>query len=179
MGEQPVIEYGMKTGWKLPRWAVRSLVVFVVAVLVYVGGLYVPAGNWKVVRGCSICGVGERDQTFNIAGWRVWRTVKKVETYNEQRYDTLVGVPHEHDWQRIAVVTEHGSLWGYYSIGEAGPDWRGYVARESLDFLESTCKNLPKEERQAIHARLIATKDRGEFDEIMLAVARKAARERK
>jgi hypothetical protein len=179
MGEQPVIEYGMKTGWTLPRWVVRLFVVLAACVLIWIGGAFVPTRKLSITRGCSICGIGEEEESFSVAGLTLRHTVRRTQMHNEQRYEALVGVPHVHDWQRRGVTGLHGSLWGYHGVGEGGPDWRGNVARESLDFMEAGFATLPKEERQTIYARLIATKDREDFNQVLGALLEQVASERR
>ena len=120
---------------------------------------------------CRTCGHAELTTTWRIGKFQVWqstRTLKSTYWHSEEIYDRLIAQPHAHQFFRYAVVSEHGNLWWFGSVGEGGPHEPAMATRAGLSRMDLQFADLPVEKRRAVYAELLKCKTKEEVEALDL-----------
>jgi hypothetical protein len=172
------LSYRKREGIRLKWWVKVALTLFVIVISVIVVGSIVPLDHRRVAFMCADCGEAEQREEWRFASFRIWSRVQPIHVEFDGTYDRLIALPHTHHWFQYAIVSEHGNLFGYGSIGEGGPNEQCLKTQAALEAIELDFNSLPIEDRRQIYQELLRCPTRDDVQQKTLEYDKKFAAER-
>ncbi len=117
--------------------------------------------------GCVICGMTRQEIRYECMGVQYWsKTIHDSKT--SEIYNTLIAVPHQHQWAEMGYSSGHGTIWGGEAVGCGGKlDPHIRLVGLSLQLIQNGFMDYPLNFRRQFHSTLCKCASQKEFNQVL------------